>query len=271
MIILNPQWQGIGRINPVPKGADMIKALLNGISYENVPSDHRPIRLENNIYGLTPITEITRDVSKRIESRKPSKICTLGGDCSSDFAALTYLNHLYEGQMGVIWVDAHPDLNTPESSPSANFHGMTLRTLCGEGPVEMCELLKRPLIPEQLIFAAARSIDAEEARFMSTNQRHNAAVSDLNKNLPDLSLFPRFKNIYLHVDIDSLDGRLFDDCATPTIPGLTVEGLLRLIEFIQKSFNVVGTALTEYGPKTNNSGLKIIERVLFEGLKIKNF
>lgn len=61
------------------------------------------------------------------------KIATLDGDCGVDMIPISYLNKKYKGGLGILWIYAHADIHTLESSPSQNFHGMPIRILMGEG------------------------------------------------------------------------------------------------------------------------------------------
>ena len=66
--------------------------------------------------------------------------------------------------LAVVWIDAHADLNTPESSPSGAFHGMVLRAIVGDGidPLR----LSPGIPPSRIVLAGTRAVDAEEQRFI---------------------------------------------------------------------------------------------------------
>ncbi|MGY0038106.1 arginase family protein [Pedobacter sp. NJ-S-72] len=91
----------------------------------------------------------------------PTKISTIGGDCGIEIMPISYLNKIYNGNLSIIWIDAHADLNTPESSPSKTFHGMPLRTLLGDGNKQFKELLFSTIKPEQISFIGLRDLDDE--------------------------------------------------------------------------------------------------------------
>lgn len=270
MIIVNPQWQGIGRPNPVPQGAEFIAGLLRekGFEFKSMPLDQRELILSDNVRGLDQITDLVLAAHDTIQAESPSRIFTCGGDCTSDFAQLAYLNNKYDGDMALIWVDAHADLNTPESSPSQNFHGMPLRTLMGEGPKELLPFVKRPLRPGQLTFFGLRSLDPEEIRFIEEEHIRVFKTEDvraLDRKYPHLTS----GNVYLHVDIDSLDQSVFNDCATPTSGGFELDELLALIQHYVKNYNIVGGCMTEYGPKEAGASGDIVRKILFEGFNIE--
>lgn len=271
MIVINPQWQGIGRPNPVPQGAAYISELLSQYNPVQIPLDETALETVDTVKGLPQITKLVEKAESLINNLKPQKIFTCGGDCSSDFAQLAYLNDLYKGDMALIWIDAHADLNTPESSPSGNFHGMTLRCLTGEGPDVLTSRVKTPLKPSQLLFSALRSVDPEEVRYLEehkipvfkTDETRQGAVMD--------ATFPS-KNLYVHVDIDSLDQSVFNHCATPTSGGFMLDELTALIKSLFEKYNVIGGCLTEYGPRQSGDAAEIVETLLFKGFEVqKNF
>jgi len=271
MIIVNPQWQGIGSKNPIPQGAEFIKTLLRDLEFEQIPLDETEITLEDDVKGLTQISELNKQVRTLLHNKKPETIFTCGGDCSSDFEQIAYMNNKYNGDMTLIWVDAHADLNTPQSSPSKNFHGMPIRSLMGEGHPQITEQVEKFLKSDQLFFFGLRSIDPEEKRFIeefnipvyTTEQTGDGKI----KNIPIPS-----KNIYLHVDIDSLDQSIFNDCATPTSGGFSLEALKNMISSIMQNYNVIGGCLTEYGPKKAHASEDIVRALLLDAFDIhQNF
>ncbi len=271
MIIINPQWQGIGRKNPVPQGAEYIASLINHLAPEIIPLNTDDLITEEKVKGLPQITSVTDTVIARIQATKPKKIFTCGGDCSSDYAQMSYLNDLYKGEMGVIWIDAHADLNTPDSSPSGNFHGMTLRCLTGEGPDIMTGKIFKALSPAQISFSGLRDLDAEEIQYLD---EHNIPVYSVDqtragalKNAP----LPG-KYLYVHVDIDSLDQSVFNDCATPTSDGFALDELTAMIKDLLARYTVIGASMTEYGPHEPDAASHIIKTLLFDAFDVeKNF
>jgi arginase len=74
------------------------------------------------------------------------RVLTAGGDCASDVAVIDYLHGLHP-DLRVIWIDAHLDANTPETSPSGNFHGMPVSAILGRAPAQMRPFLNKPMDP----------------------------------------------------------------------------------------------------------------------------
>ena len=95
---------------------------------------------------------------------------TLGGDHSIAIGSISGISHYYQEQnqaLGVIWFDAHADMNTPAISLSGNIHGMPAAVLLGEGYAELTHILSpRPKLKAQhLVFIGLRDVDAAEKEF----------------------------------------------------------------------------------------------------------
>jgi len=133
----------------------------------------------------------------------PSRPLVLGGCCCSHVGAVRAL--AARGRIGVVWLDAHGDLNTPESSPSGNPWGMALRMLIDAGDVD----------PRDVTLVGARNLDPPEAEFIRA-----AGIRTELGEPPD--------RIYVAVDCDVLEpGEL--DVWAPEPDGLTLAGLEQLL------------------------------------------
>ena len=86
----------------------------------------------------------------------------IGGDCGAELAAVE--RAASDGTVAVVWFDAHPDLNTPESSTSGAFGGMVLRTLLGDGVDALVPAV--PLKPGLVVVAGSRSTDDSEEQYL---------------------------------------------------------------------------------------------------------
>ena len=84
--------------------------------------------------------------AKSCAVNEPKRVLTAGGDCAVDIAVIDYLNRIHP-KLTVIWVDAHLDGNTPETSPSGSFHGMPVAAIMGRAPEPMRALLGAPINP----------------------------------------------------------------------------------------------------------------------------
>lgn len=109
------------------------------------------LSVENGITGRFAVLHQAREARQVIEKHHPTCILTLGGDCLVDLAPIAYLNALYEGKLGVLWVDSHPDVMTPKDYPNAHAH--VLGALLGRGDPDLIGEVEKPLVPSRVMFA----------------------------------------------------------------------------------------------------------------------
>jgi len=160
-----------------------------------------------------------------------------------------YLNERYSGDLAVLWLDAHADLNTPASSPSGHFHGMPLRTLLGDGPADCTRHLPRPLRPDQVVLLGVRDVDPPEADFI---RRHDIARfgDDVFRDpsaLLELLAQRGFRHAYVHFDVDVLDPAAFP-AALMRAPGggPALDDAIGLIASVRSAIDVVGFSVLEF-------------------------
>ena len=265
LFLLYPEWQGSGTAPAVQHGAlTVARELLPETHFLIVDSpDEERLEREHGVVGLSSIAPRFRETLGRIRTAAPDVIITVGGTCGVEAAPVAYLNERYEGDLAVIWFDAHGDLNTPGSSPSGHFHGMVLRTLLGEGPDVFVRELRRPLDPAQVFLAGTRDLDPPEREFVT-----RAGVS---VTTPDAFADPQrlieeiqsrdFRNVYVHLDLDVLDPTEFRDTLIPTPGGPSFAHVRAMMESLADTFSVAGSSIVEYVHGSDTS-LRLVDALL---------
>ena len=200
MIIYFPQWQGSGKGKVIMHGAKAIRdALKNDIEIIELFLKDESAQ-KNDINHHDAIVEQLRSYKGLLEDIKPAKVNTIGGDCGLEIVPVSYLNATYEN-FGVIWFDAHADINTPYDSSSKNFHGMPLRTLLGESENEQFDaLLFSNLKDSQIHYIGLRDIDDAEQERLSQGNIFAPLTIDVDVLYRRL-LNNGIKNLYLHYPI----------------------------------------------------------------------
>lgn len=173
--ILFPQWQGGGLNKATYEGAMDVKRkyLDKNEFFEIKVSLVETETIKNNIWGYDSIFKQLGCIKKILEQEKPDTIFTIGGGDDVEIIPLSYMNHRMQGNMSVVFFDAHGDLNTPESSPSKNFHGMPLRTLFGESDEKILRLMPSTLRQAQVVMVGTRDCDLPEEEYI---KNHNICV-----------------------------------------------------------------------------------------------
>ena len=248
-----PQWQGSGKRKYVYDGAKLIAGLLpEGAQYEEVPvSLADDITLENGIWGYRQISEQLAAACDVIRKARPDKIFLIGGDCGTEVAPVSYLNKRYEGDLAVLWLDAHGDLNSPLTSVTRNFHGMPLRLLLGDGDETLLKMSFSRLSPGQAIMGGLRDLDPPEVEYIEKNRISVLTVGDIEGNVENAaSLIAEkgFRNLYIHIDLDVLDSGKCPWALCPTPDGIDTGALMALLRNLKASLNVVGISIVELRP-----------------------
>jgi arginase family enzyme len=163
----------------------------------------------------------------------PARPLVLGGCCCSHVGAVEGLSAGYD-RIGLVWFDAHGDLNTPESSPSGNQWGMPLRMLIDSGAVD----------PGNVALIGARNLDPPEEEFIAASGIHQGAVS-IGAALDGLDC------VYVALDCDVFEP---DEIASfmPEPGGLGVDEVERILRDIASSHTVLGAGLTGLAPEERN-------------------
>lgn len=181
-------------------------------------------------------------------------VVTAGGDCGVELAPVAAARARYGDQLTVLWIDAHPDVSTPQTLPSGSFHGMVLRTLLGEGAAPLTP--EEPLAPQQVILAGVRSFELGQREYIEQAGIRFYRVEDIECTLDDLT-----GPVYVHVDLDVLDPSEFASTCYPEPDGVPVQ---RLIDLVSRVDKVVGASITEHAPSDDvdvDSDADVIRRV----------
>lgn len=242
MIFINPQWQGSGFTDDLKLGAETFISYFKDSDTKVIPLSTKGLTTIANIKCFEPILEQTKFFKEIIINSNLDKISTIGGDCGIEIMPISYLNKIYQEDICIIYIDAHADLNTPESSPSKAFHGMPLRTLLGEGNEEFIGLLFSRLKPEQICYVGLRDLDEPESKYII--QHNITTITDCQFEYVQNKI-KNCKNVYIHLDLDVLDKSEYEFSMFPTNNGSSVSDVAELIRKIKANYNVVGFCITE--------------------------
>ena len=168
----------------------------------------------------------------------PAHPIVVGGCCCSHTGAIVGLSQRV-GRLGVVWLDAHGDLNTPETSPSGNAWGMPLRAAIDAGAVRAADIA----------LAGARELDPPEVEFV-------AAVGiddDLDRALADVDA------VYVAFDADVLDPPVVS-CFMPEQNGLAVDEAAAILEASVARCRLAGIGIT--GLVSGDANAAVVERLL---------
>ncbi len=180
----------------------------------------------------------------------------LGGDHSIALGSIR--GAAKHKKLGVIWIDAHADFNTPETTPSGNIHGMPLAALAGYGDKRLVQIWDEaiPVIdPQRIAILGARDLDPgekinlQEAGVMVMGMEQIDRIgmyASMTKLIEHISR--DVDGIYLSFDMDSMDPRHAPGVGTPVVGGLTYREAHLACEMIAESGKLAGIDLVEVNP-----------------------
>ncbi|MFB9310456.1 arginase [Agromyces hippuratus] len=188
-------------------------------------------------------------------SHLPDWALTIGGDCSASLASVAHASARAAGDLAVLWLDAHPDLNTPAASPSGGFGGMTLRAITGEGADGLALGPETRVPPERLVLGGIRAIDDEESRFIEAHDVTALTVEDLSD--PSLVIAALeatgASQVFIHIDLDVLDPAELAGLSYPMPFGIGVAELVALVRAVAARFPLAGAAIAGFAPASPQS------------------
>ncbi len=180
----------------------------------------------------------------------------LGGDHSLSIGSIAGISKHYEN-LGVIWYDAHGDLNTLESSPSGNIHGMPLRALIGEGDEALTNIggYKNKVKPENVVLIGMRDLDEGEKKYIKEAGILTYTMADIDRlgmgqviSETIEYLKDKTDGIHLSLDVDALDPVETPGTGTIVPGGATYRESHLAMEMLHESKLIVSADLVEVNP-----------------------
>lgn len=189
---------------------------------------------------------------------------TIGGDCGVSLAAVEHASRQHPGDLAVVWLDAHPDLHTPQSSPSGAFTGMVLRAITGEGADGLALGSSTSIPLDRVVLAGTRDIDAAEAELIRTHTIALVAAEDLGTADALIAAVRHTgaTQVYLHIDLDVLDPSEMTGLANLLPFGISVEALTGAITGLRAHFGVAGATIAGFAPSSPEAASDDLSNVL---------
>lgn len=245
-----PQWQG----SPSTRAMQLIdgaRAIAGDLPRSATTILDVPIEagesLGTGIRRLSTLQRVRAQVEEALSSQR-EPVLTIGGDCGVALGPIAHAVAQHP-ELAVVWVDAHPDFNTPETSPSGAFAGMVLRAVVGDGDPALV-LNEGAVAPSRVVLVATRSYDDAELEAIEAVGIRVVpadAVSDPDA-LAEAVAATGADSVYIHVDVDALDPAELAGNAHPEPFGVRVADLTAAIGALRAAVPLVGATLAGYSP-----------------------
>ena len=190
----------------------------------------------------------------------------VAGSCDSCLGTLGGFDH---AGCGVVWLDAHGDFNTPESTVSGFFAGMSLAMIVGHCYRAYWREIgdATPIAEDEVLAFGIRDLSPDEERRRlerSAIRVSGTAADDVRASLDELAR--RVRDVYLHVDLDALDPEVAPGIVDAPVPGgLSLEELEEIVRSVTSRCRVRAAAVTTFNPaldegdRTLHAALRVVE------------
>jgi arginase len=232
-----------------------------------------------NARYLPQITEVCTRLAMLVDEtlRRGVFPLVLGGDHSIAVGTVAGLSHYFRGQgqkLGIVWIDAHADMNTPETSPSGNVHGMPLACCAGMGPPELTEIFGyAPKVdPKNIAIVGLRSVDQPErgnvqasgVRTFTMRQIDERGLRAVMDDAIGIAC-DGTAGFHLSLDMDSIDPQEAPGVGTPVRGGLTYREAHLAMETVCDSGKMRAMEIVEVNPvidESNRTAVLAVELVM---------
>ncbi|MEE1800698.1 arginase family protein [Streptomyces sp. JV176] len=265
-----PQWQGAGTSSVeafAPEfpldvarrgyatGAAVLEAVLPP---HDGPTATVPVTMSDDgleerdgVEAKEIVLQQLAEALETIRRHDPARITTLGGECSVSVAPFSELARRYGDSLAVIWIDAHPDIGTPESA-YPGYHAMAVATLTGHGDPDVQELLPATVSPHRVALVGLHSWTDDDYPNVAAWGIQSFSPEELRTStrpLLDWLAATGCTHVAVHFDLDAVDS---DDIVLGL--GIEPDGLAsaevkRIVADIDSATDVVGLTIAEFIPR----------------------
>jgi arginase len=228
---------------------------------------------------MAEIAETCKDLAEIVQKCLEEDFVplVLGGDHSIAAGAVSGVAAYFrkeKKQIGYIWLDAHGDMNTPESSPSGNVHGMPLAAVMGYGAPELVDLLgfKPKVEPQNIVLVGVRDLDLQERRLVKKSGVRVFTMRDIDERgmlevMADALKYATddTDGISVSLDMDFVDPSDAPGVGTPVRGGVTYREAHLAMEMIADSDAMASMEVVEINPvidEHNRTALLGVELIL---------
>lgn len=272
--IIFPQWQG-GKSPTRHLGAQLLEFLAPDFNGETL---HIPVTAPEDagvedtltvqgIRGHGAIVKHLRLAKKEISTRNPDRIVILGGDCGAMVAPFHHLSQRYGEKLGLLWIDAHPDLW--DATNNSNFNAMTVSALLAECAPDINREITHPVRFENIHWVGLRSDLSDAIRRLPQALAQSTSASEANISSTSVLEWVQktgISKLAIHLDLDSLDPAQFSLLAVPEPDGLRFEAIARLCQDLSEAVDIVGFGVAEHAPEELSQLRKLLTGLpLFQG------
>ncbi len=227
---------------------------------------------------VTPIVKCNEELAEVVYSSHKAGAFpfSVGGDHAMGLGTVAGSSKGFGEDFGVVWIDAHGDINTEESSPSGNIHGMPLASSMGFGSERLKNIFfeGKKVDPSKVFLICQRDLDPGEVDMIKEYNINYWSSADIRERGMDVimkEVVARMEkvgvnNFHLSFDIDSMDANLVPGTGTPVYDGINVHDTEYMLQQLFKTGKIKAMDFSEYNPGleytvTTDNCIKILNAV----------
>ncbi len=262
--VVVPQWQGSAssRAMQLIDGAQAIAGDLprSATTVLEVPMEAGE-SLGTGVHRASALLRARAAVDDAL-APQTEPVLLIGGDCGVAAGAVAHAARRHP-DLAVVWLDAHPDLHSPDSSSSGAFGGMVLRAILGDGAQGLA--LDAGAVPaSRVILAGTRSFDDAETDFVEAEGIAVVAASDLSDPSSLLAAVRATGAgaVYVHVDLDVIDPAEMSGVTSSQPFGVGVASTVAAIAALRAEVPLVGSSITGFSPGSAEAAIDDLGAIL---------
>lgn len=215
---------------------------------------------DTNLRNMTVITEAMEALGEKVQAvtQTGNFPLVLGGDHSIAIGTLAGISPNHEN-LGVIWYDAHADMNTSETSPSGNIHGMPLAASFGHGHEKLTQIrgFSPKVKPENIVIIGARSVDPGERELIRERGIKVYSMHEIDKMGMDFVIEDSIRylkeergtdGVHLSLDLDGIDPLYTPGVGTPVPGGISYRESHLAMEMLHDAGIITSAEFVEVNP-----------------------
>lgn len=258
-------YSGMGAAPAALRNAGLVRSLnvtddIGDVSIRPLPGDI----VEGRVKNFTHFKVSSRGVYDVARGIGADSVIVFGGECSETVGIMAGLAERFGGRPGMLWMDAHGDFNTPETSPSGYIGGMCLAMATGRGPRFGLGPSEAPLTDERLVHMGSRALDPPEEKAFASSLVKLVTASELKKiGAADEAksavgyLEENSDWIACHLDVDVMDPTQIPAVNYPTPGGITMEEASTVLKTLVRSEKMRLLEVAAYNSSLDREGTSL--------------